>query len=113
MRLFLASKLVEVVDEHFDLGRAGPVLHLDPVDDAALLDVLFVLLDVGLVPVDGERNVACWAVGVTACTLEGLDVVLRALSAELVLALRSDSLFCWFIANAADEDILTTFGMSS
>ncbi len=51
--LLLAAQLVEVVHQHLDLGARGPVLHLDAVDDGALLDVVFVLLDVGLVEVDG------------------------------------------------------------
>ena len=31
--LLLAAELVEVVNEHFDFGRGGPVLHLDTIDD--------------------------------------------------------------------------------
>ncbi len=53
MGLFLGAELVEVVDKHFDFGGGGPVLHFDTVDDRVLLYMVFVLLDVGLVKVDG------------------------------------------------------------
>ena len=41
----------------------------------------------------------------------GMKVVLRALSAEIMFTGRSDGLFCGLIADAAHENVLTTFAI--
>jgi hypothetical protein len=55
---------VKVVDEGFDLGAGGPILHLDSVDDRRLLHHLFILFNIRLLKVDTERNVTDRAVRV-------------------------------------------------
>lgn len=108
--LLLAAQLVEIVHQHLDLRARGPVLHLDAVDDGALLHVIFVLLDVGLVEIDGQRYMAArtvWSVAV----VEGTDIVLGAFAAEFMMAARADGFFSCFVADAADEDVLTAFGV--
>jgi hypothetical protein len=59
----LGAEFVEVVHESFDLGAGNPVLHLDSVDDGGFLDLLLVLLDVRLLEVDAQCDVALRAVG--------------------------------------------------
>jgi hypothetical protein len=59
----LGAKFVQVVYESFDLGAGNPVLHLDSVDDGGFLDLLLILLDVGLLEVDAQCDVALRAVG--------------------------------------------------
>lgn len=107
--LFLGAELVEVVDKHFNLGGGGPVLHFDAVDDRVLLYVVFILLDVGLVEVDGERDVAAWAIG--CCGLERSDVVFGTFTTEFVVAARADRLFGCLVAYVTNQDVLSAFGV--
>ena len=109
MGLFLASKLVEVVHQHLDLRGRGPVLHFDAVDDRVLLHVIFVLLNVRLVEVDRQRDMAARTVG--SVTIEGTHIVFGAFAAKFVVAARADGLFGGFITDAADEDVLASLGV--
>lgn len=112
VRALLTAEFVQVVHEHFDLRRRRPVFHLDPVDDRVLLHVLLVLLDVRLVEVDGERDVAAWTVRLAVgAVAERADVVFGAFAAELVVAARADCLFGGFVADAADQHVLAALGV--
>lgn len=112
VRSLLAAELPEIVDQHFDLGRRGPVFHLDPVNDGILLYVLFVLLDIRLIKVDGERDVAARTVWLTVSGVaERPDVVFGAFAAEFVVATRADRLFGGFVADAANQHVLAAFGV--
>ena len=59
----LGSELPEVMDKKLNFGTAGPVLHLDSVDNRGLLDLLLILLNVWLFKIDTEFNVALRAIG--------------------------------------------------
>jgi hypothetical protein len=62
VRHVLRAKFVKVVYEGFNFGAGNPVLHLDSVDDGGFLNLLFILLDVGLLEVDAQCDVALRAV---------------------------------------------------
>lgn len=106
VRLLLTSQLVELVDEHFDLRRRCPVLHADSVYDRVLLDVFFLLLDIWLLEVDRQWDVAARTINDGVC-FEGPDVILCAAAAEFMTTARSDGFLGGFVADTADENILS------
>ena len=109
MRLLLATQLIEVINQHLDLSRRGPVLHLYTIDDRAALHVVFVLLDVRMIEVDGQEDVAAWAVW--GLILERSNIVFSTSATEFVVAARANWFFGCLVADAADEDILTACGV--
>ena len=110
MRLLLASQFIKLVDEHFNLRRGCPVLHANPVDNRVLLDMLFLLLNIRLLKVDRQGNVAAGTIN-GGTGIEGLDIILGASTTKLMTTARSDCFLSRFIANTANENILAILRM--
>lgn len=106
MGLLLASQLVEIVNQHLYLGGRGPVLHFDTIDDRTLLHVFFILLDIRLIEVDGQRDMTSRAIW--RLVFERSYVVLCAFPAELMMAARTNRFFSSFIADTTNQDVLST-----
>lgn len=102
----LVSLRIDVVDQHFDFGRGGPVFHQDPVDDRVRLHGLLRLFPGGLLQVNGEWDVALGALH-GRVSVERPDVVMGTLAAKVVAAARPDRIFGRLIAHATHQDIMT------
>lgn len=98
---------MQVIQQSLDLRAAREFLHVDSVDDGRFLDCGFVLYKFRLLEVDGQRQMAAWAVGRRAPLLARLDVILDACAAEVVLARRPNCVFRCLVTDTATQDILS------
>ncbi len=72
--------------------------------------MIFVLFNVWLIEVDGERDMTARAIW-RRVLLEGPHIILCALPAELMMTTRPNGLFSRLIADTAYQHILPAFGM--
>jgi len=97
----LGSQKVQVIQQSLDLRAAREFLHVNSVDDGRFLDRRFVLHQFRLLEVDGQRQMAAWAVGRRVRLLARLDVILDARAAEIVLTRRPNGVFRRLVTDTA------------